>query len=42
MLALFNIFNLVSYRLYVVVKFDFIWSNIWAGLEPARCNEDTT
>jgi hypothetical protein len=42
MLALFNIFNLVSYNLYIVVIFDFMWSNIRTGLGPARPKEGTT
>jgi hypothetical protein len=42
MLTLSNIFNLVSFVLYVVVLFGFYAVQIWAGLEPSWSNEVTT
>jgi hypothetical protein len=42
MLALSNIFNLVSFGLYVVVLFGFYVVQIWAGLGPSWPNEVTT
>jgi hypothetical protein len=40
MLELFNIFNLLSYELYVVVIFDFIWLKIWADTTWFRTGLD--
>jgi hypothetical protein len=41
--ALFNIFNLVRYRLYmVVIFFDLYVLNIWIGLGPTSPDKGTT
>jgi hypothetical protein len=39
MLGLFNIFNFIRYGLHVVVIFDFMWSDIWAGFGPVWPNK---